>query len=147
MDQPLLVLLLPERLERFHLEQPVRELLRAQGVVAVDPSRLPLARMVPTVAARAAMGQAKRMKLPGRPAAVAILHPFQFFLAGALLARHPGAELWYGRPEDEELDSALDTAASERAALTLTPEELLAVAPLRMAELGIVSVPPSGPAA
>ncbi len=147
MDQPLLVLLLPRPLERFHLEQPVRELLRAQGVVAVDPSRLPLARMVPTVAARAAMGQAKRMKLPGTPAAVAILHPFQFFLAGALLARHPRAELWYGRPEDEELDSALDTAASERAALTLTPEELLAVAPLRMAELGIVSRPPTGPSA
>ena len=100
MDQPLLVLLLPRPLERFHLEQPVRELLRAQGVVAVDPSRLPLARMVPTVAARAAMGQAKRMKLPGTPAAVAILHPFQFFLAGALLARHPRAELWYGRPEE-----------------------------------------------
>ena len=147
MDQPLLVLLLPRRLEAFHLEQPVRELLRAPGVVAVDPSRLPLARMVPTVAARAAMGQAKRMKLPGTPAAVAILHPFQFFLAGALLARHPGAELWYGRPEDEELQSALDTAASERAALTLTPEELLAVAPLRMAELGIVSRPPTGPSA
>ena len=146
MDQPLLVLLLPQPLERFHLEQPVRELLRAPGVVAVDPSRLPLARMVPTVAARAAMGQAKRMKLPGTPAAVAILHPFQFFLAGALLARYPGAELWYGRPEDD-LEAELDAAASERAALTLTPEELLAVAPLRMAELGIVSVPPSGPAA
>ena len=147
MDQPLLVLLLPRPLERFHLEQPVRELLRAQGVVAVDPSRLPLARMVPTVAARAAMGQAKRMKLPGTPAAVAILHPFQFFLAGALLARHPRAELWYGRPEDEELEAELDAAASERAALTLTPEELLAVAPLRMAELGIVSRPPTAPSA
>ncbi len=125
----------------------MRELLRAQGVVAVDPSRLPLARMVPTVAARAAMGQAKRMKLPGTPAAVAILHPFQFFLAGALLARHPRAELWYGRPEDEELEATLDAAASERAALTLTPEELLAVAPLRMAELGIVSRPPTAPSA
>ena len=147
MDQPLLVLLLPRPLERFHLEQPVRELLRAQGVVAVDPSRLPLARMVPTVAARAAMGQAKRMKLPGTPAAVAILHPFQFFLAGALLARHPRAELWYGRPEDEELEAELDAAASERAALTLTPEELLAVAPLRMAELGIVTRPPTAPSA
>ena len=146
MDQPLLVLLLPRRLEAFHLEQPVRELLRAPGVVAVDPSRLPLARMVPTVAARAAMGQAKRMKLPGTPAAVAILHPFQFFLAGALLARHPGAELWYGRPEDD-LEAELDAAASKRAALTLTPEELIAVAPLRMAELGIVSAPPTGPAA
>ena len=78
---------------------------------------------------------------------MAILHPFQFFLAGALLARHPRAELWYGRPEDEELEATLDAAASERAALTLTPEELLAVAPLRMAELGIVSRPPTAPSA
>ena len=97
MDQPLLVLLLPRRLERFHLEQPVRELL-----------------------------------------------PFQFFLAGALLARHPGAELWYGRPE-EELDPELEVAAAARAALTMAPEELLAVAPLRMAELGIVTAPRSAP--
>ena len=146
MDQPLLVLLLPQRLERFHLEQPVRELLRAQGVVAVDPSRVPLWRMAPTMAARSAMGQARRMKLPGTPRAVAILSPLQMFLAGALLARHPQAELWYGRPE-EALEAELDALASERAALTLSPEELLAVAPLRMAELGIVSGPPSAPAA
>ena len=147
MDQPLLVLLLPRRLERFHLEQPVRNLLRAPGVVAVDPSRLPLARVAPQVAARAAMGQARRMKLPGSPRAVAVFHPFQLFLAGALLARHPGAELWYGRPAEEELEAELDAVLAERAALTLTPEELLEVAPLRMAELGIVNLPPSGPAA
>jgi len=145
-DQPLLVLLLPRPLERFDLAQPVRELLRAPGVVAVDPSRLPLARMAPHVAARAAMGQARRMKLPGTPAAVAILHPFQFFLAGALLARHAGAELWYGRPEDSEW-AELDEAAAERAALVLPPEELLTAAPLRMAELGIVSGPPNAPLA
>ena len=146
MHQPLLVLLLPRPLERFDLAQPVRELLRAPGVVAVDPSRLPLARMAPHVAARAAIGQARRMKLPGTPAAVAILHPFQFFLAGALLARHAGAELWYGRPEDGEW-AELDEAAAERAALILPPEELLTAAPLRMAELGIVSGPPSAPLA
>jgi len=137
-DQPLLVLLLPERLEQFHLEQPVRDLLQADGVVAVDPSRLPLARMVPTVAARAAMGQARRMRLPGTPRAVAVFHPFQFFLAGALLARHPRSELWYGRPE-EDVDAVLDAELAERAALTMTPEQLLAIAPLRMAELGIAT--------
>ena len=147
MDQPLLVLLLPRPLERFHLEQPVRELLRSPGVVAVDPSRLPLWRMAPTVAARAAKGQARRMKLPGTPAAVAILHPTQYLLAGALLARHPHAELWYGRGELEAGLGELDAAATERAALTSTPAELLAVAPLRMAELGIISGPRSGPSA
>jgi len=145
-DQPLLVLLLPERLERFHLEQPVRGLLRAQGVVAVDPSRLPLGRMAPTMAARAAMGQARRMKLPGTPRAVAILHPLQMYLAGALLARHPGSELWYGRPDEEAALVELDDAALERAAITRSPEELLEIAPLRMAELGIASDPRSGPA-
>ena len=139
MDQPLLVLLLPERLEQFHLEQPVRDLLQADGVVAVDPSRVPLVRMLPSVAARAAMGQARRMRLPGTPHAVAVFHPFQFYLAGALLARHRGAELWYGRPEGEALDPALDAEMAERAALTMTPEQLLAIAPLRMAELGIAT--------
>ena len=147
MDQPLLVLLLPERLERFHLEQPVRDLLRAHGVVAVDPSRVPLIRMAPTVAARAAMGQARRMKLPGTPRAVAVFHPFQLFLAGALLSRHPHAELWYGRPSGEELEPGLDAVMAERAAWILPDTELLEVATLRMAELGIPVSPPSGPGA
>ena len=139
MNQPLLVLLLPRPLEQFHLEQPVRDLLRADGVVAVDPSRVPLVRMLPSVAARAAMGQARRMRLPGTPRAVAVFHPFQFYLAGALLARHPGSELWYGRPEDEEDGAELGAELAERAALTMPPEELLAIAPLRMAELGIAT--------
>lgn len=146
MDQPLLILLLPERLERFPLERPVRELLRSPGVVAVDPSRLPLGRMAPTIAARAAMGQARRMKLPGTPRAVAILHPMQMYLAGALLSRHPGAELWYGRPQEEAALVELDDAAQERAVLLKAPAELLEIAPLRMAELGILSGPWSGSA-
>jgi hypothetical protein len=136
-DQPLLVLLLPQRLERFHLEQPLRELLRFEGVVAVDPSRAPLARMIPSVAARAAMGQARRMRLPGTPRAIAVFDPAQLFLAGALLARNPGSELWYGRPAEGEVDEELDAAMVERAALALPADELLEVAPLRMAELGI----------
>jgi hypothetical protein len=140
-DQPLLVLLLPVRLERFDLQEPARELLRAPGVVAVDPSRLPPERLPPSLAAGLAIGQAKRMRLPGRVAAVAIFHPVQFYLAGALLARHDHAELWYGRAELEPDAGAhlthLDATAAERAALTSTPGDLLARAPLRMAELGI----------
>ena len=139
MNQPLLVLLLPQRLEQFHLEQPVRDLLQADGVVAVDPSRVPLARMVPTVAARAAMGQARRMRLPGTPARGGGL-PSVPVLPGRRAARpEPRLELWYGRPEGEELDPALDAEMAERAALTMTPEQLLAIAPLRMAELGIAT--------
>ena len=145
-DQPLLVLLLPRPLERFDLEQPVRTLLRADGVVAVDPPRFPLARMPANIAAGLAVGQARRMRLPGTPAAVAILHPAQLFLAGALLARHPDAVLWYGRPEDDPGDVELDEAARTRAAITMPAAELLATASARMAELGL-SAPPSGPAA
>ena len=89
------------------------------------------------------------MKLPGRPAAVVVFHPLQMYLGGALLARHPRSELWYAEPapEDELLAPELHAMAATRAALRLPPEELLEVAPLRMAELGILSAPPSGPAA
>jgi hypothetical protein len=143
-DQPLLVLLLPQRLERFDLEPRARELLRAPGVVAVDPSRLPPGRLAPTVAAGLAIGQAKRMRLPGAVAAVAIFHPLQFYLAGALLARHRGSELWYGfaglEPGAPTHVEELHTTALERATLTAAPEELFDLAPLRMAELGIVAV-------
>ena len=149
MDQRLLVLLLPRRLERFELEQPARELLQAPGVVAVDPSRLSPGRLPSTVAAGLAVGQAKRMRLPGSVAAVAIFHPFQFYLAGALLARHRGAELWYGQAElepDPDLEE-LNAAAVDRATLIAAAGELFDLAPLRMAELGILSGPPSGRAA
>jgi hypothetical protein len=69
------------------------------------------------------------------------------YLAGALLARNPGAELWYGRPDEDPALVELDQAATERAAITRSAEELLEIAPLRMAELGIVSGPRSGPVA
>jgi hypothetical protein len=150
-DQPLLVLLLPRRLERFDLERRARELLQGPGVVAVDPSRLAPGRLPPTVAAGLAVGQAKRMRLPGSVAAVAIFHPLQFYLAGALLARHHGAELWYGRPELEPGATPhveqLHAAAVGRATVTAAAEALFDLAPLRMAELGILSGPPSGRAA
>ena len=141
MEQQLLVLLLPQPLERFQLEAQARELLRAPGTVAVDPARLPLARFPAGLAAGLAMGQAKRMQLPGSPAAVAIFHPLQFFLGGALLARHPTAELWYGEPEPEQRErlEELHLAAAGRAALTFSPAPDLDITPLRlrMVELGI----------
>ena len=142
MEQQLLVLLLPQPLERFQLEAQARELLRARGVVAVDPARLPLARFPVGLAAGLALSQAKRMRLPGTPAAVAIFHPLQFLLGGALLARHPTAELWYGEPEPEAREGLeeLHLAAAERAALTftVTPDLDITTLRLRMVELGIV---------
>jgi hypothetical protein len=141
-EQPLLVLLLPQRLERFHLETQARQLLEAPGAVAVDPARIPVGRIPAPVAAGLAVGQAKRMRLPGLPGAVAIFHPLQFYLAGALLARHPIAELWYGEPEPEARErlEELHLAAAERAALTFPVRSDLDITPLRlrMLELGIV---------
>jgi hypothetical protein len=142
-EQQLLVLLLPQRLERFHLETQARELLRAPGAVAVDPARIPVGRIPATVAAGLAVGQARRMRLPGLPAAVAIFHPLQFYLAGAMLARHPLAELWYGEPEPGDVGpyEQLHAAASKRAALTfpVTADLDITRLQLRMAELGIVT--------
>jgi hypothetical protein len=142
-EQQLLVLLLPQRLERFHLETQARELLRAPGAVAVDPARIPVGRIPAPVAAGLAVGQAKRMRLPGIPGAVAIFHPLQFYLAGALLARHPTAELWYGEPEPDDVGphEQLHAAASERAAMRFPVTADLDITPLRlrMAELGIVT--------
>jgi hypothetical protein len=141
-EQQLLVLLLPQPLERFHLEAQARELLRAPGAVAVDPARLPLARFPAALAAGLAVGQAKRMRLPGTPAAVAIFHPLQFYLAGAMLARHQPAELWYGEPEPEERApfEELHATAAKRAALTfpVTPDLDITPLRLRMVELGIL---------
>ena len=143
MEQPLLVLLLPQRLERFHLATQARRLLEAPGAVAVDPARIPVGRIPATVAAGLAVGQAKRMRLPGLPGAVAIFHPLQFYLAGALLARHPRAELWYGEPEPADVapHEQLHAAAVERAALRFPATADLDITPLRlrMAELGIVT--------
>lgn len=143
MEQQLLVLLLPQRLERFHLETQARELLRAPGAVAVDPARIPVGRIPAPVAAGLAVGQAKRMRLPGMPGAVAIFHPLQFYLAGALLARHPSAELWYGEPDPGDVGphEQLHAAASKRAALRFPVTTDLDIIPLqlRMAELGIVT--------
>ncbi|MEO8690867.1 MAG: hypothetical protein ABI611_21955 [Solirubrobacteraceae bacterium] len=143
MEQQLLVLLLPQRLERFHLEPQARALLRAPGAVAVDPARIPVGRIPAPVAAGLAVGQAKRMRLPGMPAAVAIFHPLQFYLAGAMLARHPAAELWYGEPEpaDAAAHEQLHTAAAARAALTfpVTADLDITRLQLRMAELGIMT--------
>jgi hypothetical protein len=63
------------------------------------------------------------MRLPGVPAVVAVLHPLQVPLATALLARNPGAELWYGAARDVAAtprEAELDAAARERAAVELT---------------------------
>jgi hypothetical protein len=102
---PLLVLLLPARLEAFELRERAEELLAAPGAVAVEPARVSygaLGALRPALALAVARRQAKRMRLPGTPAAIAIFHPHQVPLAVALTLRHPGAELWQLGPEPTE---------------------------------------------
>jgi hypothetical protein len=95
-DQPLLVLLLPTKLEEFALRERAEDLLRAPGVIAVEPPPISWRRLggLPDVTlARIAKRQAKRMKLPGIPYAVAVFEPTQLALAHALGARYE-ADVW-----------------------------------------------------
>lgn len=108
---PLLLLLLPSALEEFHLRERAQELLAAPGAVAVEPARVSygaLGALPPVLAFSVARRQAKRMRLPGPPAAIAIFDPHQVPLAVALAQRHPGAELWeLGAEPTKGLESAL----------------------------------------
>jgi hypothetical protein len=141
-DRPLCLLLLPRPLNGFILRDQAQDLLRAQGVAAADPPRVPygaLGRLPEPVAARIAAGQARRLLrgLRGRPRAVAIFHPFQFPLARAILGAVPDCELWYGRwdryeraydasPRLRERLDALHEAAAQRSSLTFVANDELA---------------------
>ena len=108
---PLLLLLLPSALEDFELRDRAQELLAAPGAVAVEPPRVSyrvLGGLPPAIAYGVARRQAKRMRLPGVPAAIALFDLHQVPLAVALGQRHPGAEIWQLGPDPAEgLDSAL----------------------------------------
>jgi hypothetical protein len=123
--RPLCVVLLPARLERSPLRERAGDLLTAPGAVRVEPAtlgygvtgRLPLG-----VRERIALGQAKRMPLPGEPRAVVAFDVRQYPLAGALLVLFPGAELWYALHEPPERLRELHEAAAARAAITFAAE-------------------------
>jgi hypothetical protein len=141
---PRALLLLPRRLEDFILADQARDLLRAEGVVAADPPRVPygaVARLPAPVRDRLARGTAKRMlrarTLRGDLRAVAIFHPVQWPLARALLQARPQAELWYGRWDRYEMAydaspamrwrlAALHEQAAARSALTFVVSGKLA---------------------
>jgi len=145
-DEPqLAVLLLPRPLERFILREHAEDLLRAEGVVAVDPARVPYGAYgrLPELAGDAlADRQAKRLvralRRRGRPRVVVIFHPLQYPLARAVLvAAGEPAELWYGRWDRYEaaLDATpklrarleeLHEQAAQRSALTFVASEELA---------------------
>jgi glycosyltransferase involved in cell wall biosynthesis len=137
--RPLGVLLLPRELERFILRDQAEDLLTAPGVVAIEPARVPYGaylRLPASVADGLAATQARRLRLPGTPAAIVIFHPLQYPLARSLIAQHPDAELWYWRWDRYEVayDASrrrrarleeLHEAATQRAALTVVVSDAL----------------------
>jgi len=143
MPDPLAVLLLPERLEDFALSEHARDLLRAPQVIALEPPRVSWARLakLPEIfAARTALRQAKRLKLPGSARVVIIYDPLQTMMALGMLARHKEAELWYVRasrgpgevdPKLQQRIDELDELARKRAALELTVDDLAPLPPER----------------
>ena len=95
--EPLAVLLLPRDLDP-ETDHAVTELLRAPGVIALEPGPVApdsLAHMPERLVARHARGQARRLvkRLPGTPVAVVLLDSHQRPLAEALRARVDRCEL------------------------------------------------------
>jgi hypothetical protein len=93
-ERPLCVLLLPRTVEE--MGERIEELLASPAVVAVEPSRLPDA-----LAEVLAVVQARRLRLPGRPRAIAVFDARQHRLARALQVLYPNAELWYDTRDNE----------------------------------------------
>jgi hypothetical protein len=141
-NDSLAVLLLPNTLERFVLRDQARDLLRAPGVVALEPARIPygaFGRMPRLLADFLAARQARRasQRLAGTPRAVVMFHPLQLPLARAIVALHPGCELWYGRWDrfEDAYDAGprlrgrlreLHEAAASRSSLTFVVSDALA---------------------
>ncbi len=146
MSDPICVLLLPAPLERFILRDQAEDLLRADGVVAVDPPRVSygaLGRLPGPLAEGLAARQGRRLlralrRGPGEPGVVVMFHAVQYPVARALVAlAGDGCELWYWRWD--RFERAYDASprlrgrlermhelAAERAALTLVVSEELA---------------------
>jgi hypothetical protein len=144
-ESPICVLLLPTPLEGFILHDQADDLLRAVGVVAVDPPRVPYGVFgrVPSglgdgIAARQARRLARTLRRRvGEPRVVVIFHALQYQLGRALTAEAPGCELWYWRWDrfERAYDASerrrarleeLHEHAAERAALVITVSDELA---------------------
>ena len=97
-ERRLAVLVLPAPVAALPRAAELERILRAPEAVAVEPARVSpgaLARLPAAVGATLAGMQARRMRLPGAPALVAVLGAVGYPLGRALAVRHPAAELWY----------------------------------------------------
>ena len=120
---PLLLVLLPTLLDAFPARGRAEELFAAPGVLAIEPARVSyraLAGLPAPVADAVARRQAKRMRLPGVPRAVAVFDRLQLPLALAVVEQHAGAELWHLGPPGE-LDTVAAFAFDLAAAADLRP--------------------------
>lgn len=139
--RPLCLLLLPRALDGFLLRDQADDLLRAPGVVAVDPPPVPYGalgrlpgvvadvlagiqarRLVRTLARDARRGDARGPgAIGGVPRVVVIFHPLQYVLARAIIGTVGGdCELWYGRWDRYE--NAYDASPRKRAQLATLHE-------------------------
>jgi hypothetical protein len=135
-DALLCLLLLDGVLEDVPFERRARDLMRARAVVALEPSRRSAGFLAGGVARRVSK------RLPGMPRVLVLVGPRQYPLARALIARHPGCELWYapGPGTDDDL-------ARQRAALLFDAADRPAAAAFqanaelwdRLEELGIAA--------
>ncbi|MGZ4275562.1 MAG: hypothetical protein ACXVFK_02745 [Solirubrobacteraceae bacterium] len=146
MSDPICVLLLPAPLERFILRDQADDLLRADGVIAVDPPRVSygaLGRLPGPLSDALAARQGRRLlralrRGPGEPRVVVMFHAVQYPVARALVALvGEGCELWYWRwdrferaydasPKLRARLERMHELAAERAALTIVVSEELA---------------------
>jgi hypothetical protein len=142
---PICLLLLPAPLEGFILRDQAEDLLRARGVVAADPPRVPygaFGRVPPALGDALAARQGRRLvralrRRVGVPRVVVIFHALQYQLARAVIGAADGdCELWYWRwdryeraydasPALRERLEVLHRHAAERAALTLAVSDEL----------------------
>jgi hypothetical protein len=157
-SEPLAVLLLPAKLEDFELAAHARDLLSIPRVLALEPGRFRTPRWLrDTAPARSA----RHLRFPGDPRVLVLYDPRQYPLARALVARYQRAELWYLRPDPEQLPagepsedlSDLDQLATERAghsrviSQTADAADLREPLRLRLRELEIISARPFIPGA
>jgi hypothetical protein len=155
----LCVLLLTGAVEELGPGDGLADLLRADGVVAVEPARLSYraqGRIPAELADALAMLQARRLlrAFTEPPAAVVITEPLQYPLARAILATVRDCELWYGEGDRkpgvsarmERRMSSLEGQARGRAAVAFSREAGNAQLWDRLRELG-VDVRVSAPAA